>query len=129
MNEGLNSSDQANCNINFLQMEHIIPAKNLVYLVATHLRNTEIVSLKAKDWSSEYNSPVIDLTRFKKLKSFIYTSTDKCFTEENKFVLIKYTNGTEHRVLEYGETMVTDGRSFTVLCDISVSLISATRKS
>ncbi|KAI9264585.1 hypothetical protein EDC94DRAFT_693312 [Helicostylum pulchrum] len=63
--EGLIFSDQANCGINFLQMENIRPATNLVDLVTTCLRNIEVVSLKAKDWSSEYNDPVIDLTGFK----------------------------------------------------------------
>ncbi|GAA5806361.1 hypothetical protein HPULCUR_011894 [Helicostylum pulchrum] len=115
--------DQANHDINFLQMDHIRPTKNIFDFVTTHLRNIEIVSLKAKDWSWVYNKHVIDLTGFKKLKSFIYISTHIRFTKEDKFVLIKYTNGTEERrILEYGKTRGMGGLSFTVLCDTSVSL-------
>ncbi|KAI9266291.1 hypothetical protein EDC94DRAFT_646931 [Helicostylum pulchrum] len=121
--EGLISSDQANGDINLLQMEYIRPAKNIFDLVTTHLHNIEIVSLKAGKWDRKYGNPVIDLTGFKKLKSFKYTSMDENFTKENRFVLIKYTNGTERRIHEfYAKTKGRDNLSFTILCDISVFL-------
>ncbi|KAI9263974.1 hypothetical protein EDC94DRAFT_658865 [Helicostylum pulchrum] len=121
--EGRISSDQKDCDINLLQMEHIRPTENLLDLVTTHLHNIEIVSLKAADWSHKFQVPVIDLTRFKKLKSFNYTSTYSHFTKEHKFILIKYTNGTkEQRIIKYGGPK--GDPSFTVLCDISVSLDS-----
>ncbi|GAA5813750.1 hypothetical protein MFLAVUS_007237 [Mucor flavus] len=118
------TSDQATRDINFLRIEYIKPSKSLFDLVTTHLHNIEIVSIKANDRSiGRLNDLVIDLTGFKKLKSFRYTSTDN-FSNENKFVLIKYTNGIERRIREYHSNpkKLRDKLNFTVLCDISVSL-------
>ncbi|GAA5805455.1 hypothetical protein HPULCUR_010971 [Helicostylum pulchrum] len=123
--EGLISSDQANCDFNVLQMEYTRPTKHFFDLVTTRLRNIEIVSVKTEDWSLKYcyyNDPVIDLTGFKKLMSFKYTSTSKHLTNEDNYFLIKYTNGTKRRILEYGKTEGMNNPVFTVLCDVSVSL-------
>ncbi|GAA5803160.1 hypothetical protein HPULCUR_008636 [Helicostylum pulchrum] len=115
----LTSSNRANCDIDVLQMENITLTKNLADLVTAHFHNIEIISLGAADW----DNPVIDLAGFGKLKSVKYTSTNIHVTDENKFVLIKYTNGTEERrILEYGKTKGMGNPRFTVLCDISVSL-------
>ncbi|GAA5813864.1 hypothetical protein MFLAVUS_007351 [Mucor flavus] len=54
------SSDQANGDINFLNVKNI--TAECLDLVTAHLHNIETISLKAKDWSRKYNNPVIDLT-------------------------------------------------------------------
>ncbi|GAA5805284.1 hypothetical protein HPULCUR_010799 [Helicostylum pulchrum] len=120
--EGKISSDQANGDINFLQMEIIRPSKDLVDLVTTHLHNIEIVSLNAKGWSRRYNGPVIDLTGLKKLKSLIYTTADNCSAKENKFGLIQYINETEQHVLEYEKKKGRGHLSSIIRCDVSVSI-------
>ncbi|GAA5809719.1 hypothetical protein MFLAVUS_003132 [Mucor flavus] len=117
------SSDQATCDINFLQMDRIRPVKNLFDLVTTHLQNIEFISLKAIDWGREFDDPIIDLTGFKKLKSFEYISTNNRFVKENQFISIKYINGREERrFLDYDKTKGSDSLDFTLLCDVSVSL-------
>ncbi|KAI9266339.1 hypothetical protein EDC94DRAFT_657868 [Helicostylum pulchrum] len=104
--EGKTSSHQSTCDISVLEIENITPAKTLFDLVTANLYNIEILLLRSIDWSFESNNPIIDLTSFKKLKNFEYTSTDNNFTGENKFALIKYTDGTEERrIFEHGKTM------------------------
>ncbi|KAI9274059.1 hypothetical protein EDC94DRAFT_644344 [Helicostylum pulchrum] len=121
----LTSSNRTNCDIDVLQVENITLTKNLADLVTAHFHNIEIISLRAADW----NNPVIDLAGFEKLKSVKYTSTNIHVTDENKFVLIKYTHGTEEqRIIEYGKTKGMGNLRFTVLCDTSVSLYFCTDK-
>ncbi|KAI9244997.1 hypothetical protein EDC94DRAFT_653752 [Helicostylum pulchrum] len=121
----LTSSNRANCDIDVLQMENITLTKNLADLVTAHFHDIEIISLRAADW----DNPVIDLVGFEKLKSVKYTSTNIHVTDENKFVLIKYTDGIEEqRILEYGKTKGMGNPRFTVLCDTSVSLYLCTDK-
>ncbi|GAA5816609.1 hypothetical protein MFLAVUS_010139 [Mucor flavus] len=116
------SSDRATCDMNLLQIELIRPSKHVFDLLTTHFHNIEIISLKDKDESWGYQDHDIDLTGFKKLKSFTYTSTDDHSQKENKFFLIRYTNGTERRIRRCAKTKGRDTLQFIVFCDISVSL-------
>lgn len=120
------SSDQANRDINFLHVENT--TAKCLGLVVAHLHNIETVSLKSQDWSRKYDNQVIDLTGFKKLKHYKYTSTYEFYETENRYVLIKYTDGAERRVYQNGNTKDKNYRCFTLKISISVSLEFNERK-
>lgn len=75
-------------------------------IFTTHLRHIENVSLEDDDWGGIFDDSVADLTRFTKLKRFIYLTSIFCDDDEdyndddddnpgNDFVLLKFTNGKE----------------------------------
>lgn len=71
-------------------------------LVTTNLYDIEVVLLEVVHWGRSVNDSIIDLTCFKKLKTFIYSAGDiedddqnYADNQENDFVLLKYINGEE----------------------------------
>lgn len=97
LEKDLASSDPTNRNINCLQMSFIRPAQYFFDLVSTHLHTIEAVSLTTYDWSNSVDDSVMNLTCFKKLKTFDYFTLVPSIneSEDNDFVLLKYTNGEE----------------------------------
>lgn len=98
--ENPTSSGPTNKAINFLQICTTSPAKYYFDLVTTHFHDIETVLLDVLDWNRSENDSVIDLTGFKKLKTFNCTSFIYYFSkmnddQENGFVLLKYTNREE----------------------------------
>lgn len=122
-------SDQPNHNTNCLQVKHIAHVERYFNLVTAHLYDIDTVWLQANFMDRFYDGSIIDLTCFKKLKKFTYTSTIS-LGQENDFVLIKYTNGEEQHRYLYEEkdkdaqvAFVNNStcERFTIICDTSVS--------
>ncbi|GAA5815416.1 hypothetical protein MFLAVUS_008924 [Mucor flavus] len=121
-------SYQPNHNTHCLRMKNIIHVERYFNLVTAHLYDIDTVWLQAKFMDRFYDGLVIDLTCFKKLKKFIYSSIN--LRQEDDFVLIKYTNGEEQCRYLHEEkdkdaqvefVKNPSSQCFTIICDASLS--------
>ncbi|KAI9272382.1 hypothetical protein EDC94DRAFT_655762 [Helicostylum pulchrum] len=122
-------SDQT---INLLEMEYITPVQHYFDFVTNYLKDIEFISFETLQWGL-HNDTVVDLTGFKKLRSFAYITKGDNDSQESDFVLLKYTNGEEHcyyldeqirALIEYvGNPTITTTipPCLTIFCDSSVS--------
>ncbi|GAA5795584.1 hypothetical protein HPULCUR_000945 [Helicostylum pulchrum] len=122
-------SDQT---INLLEMEYITPVQHYFDFVTSYLKDIEFISFETLQWGL-HNDTVVDLTGFKKLRSFAYITKGDNDSQESDFVLLKYTNGEEHcyyldeqirALIEYvGNPTITTTipPCLTIFCDSSVS--------
>lgn len=125
-------SDQSNYTINLLEMECTNPDQCYFDLVVTYMKDISVMLFKKVFyWGYLYDHQVINLTDFKKLKSFIYTTKGRKGNQDSDVVLFKYTNGEEqyyypdeekreNAQVEYvGNSTTTP--NLTVICDSSVT--------
>ncbi|GAA5811277.1 hypothetical protein MFLAVUS_004710 [Mucor flavus] len=84
-------------------------------LVTTNLYDIEVVLLEVVHWGRSVNDSIIDLTCFKKLKTFIYSAGDIEDDDQN------YADNQENDFsqAEYGKNLTTPCP--TLFCDASVS--------
>ncbi|GAA5817505.1 hypothetical protein MFLAVUS_011053 [Mucor flavus] len=101
--EELMGSDQSNYTINLLEIEYASPAQRHFDLVTTYSKDIAVISYKSFRCGYLYDRPVINLTVFKKLKSFIYTTEGRNDSQDSYVVLLKYTNGEEQYYYPYEE--------------------------
>ncbi|GAA5800681.1 hypothetical protein HPULCUR_006117 [Helicostylum pulchrum] len=132
-NKDLISSDPTNRDINYLKIAYINNHVQVYFdPVTAHLHDIEIVYLEPSEWCSTDNNLVLDLTGFKKLKTFKYIArVDQSEKNDDDFILFQYTNGEEryyyldkkkkgeNSQVDYSETL--DIPSLTVYCDASVA--------
>ncbi|KAI9252015.1 hypothetical protein EDC94DRAFT_621422, partial [Helicostylum pulchrum] len=132
--EGPIGSHQPNFETNLLEMLYISPAQRYFDLVTTYLKDIEIISFETLQWGRLHDDPVMNLTGFKKLKSFTYTTKGDNDSQDSDFVLLKFTNGEEQRYyldeekrknaqVEYAGNPTTTTPCITVFCDPTVSFI------
>ncbi|GAA5809865.1 hypothetical protein MFLAVUS_003280 [Mucor flavus] len=125
------SSDTTNRNINYLKIAFIDPVQSYFDLVTAHLHDIEVVSLEPSEWDITYHDSVLDLTGFKKLKTFKYIATiHESEKKDNDFILPRYTNGEEQyyyldkeksRNLQVDSCQNPNTPRLTVYCDASVA--------
>lgn len=94
--KGLTSSDPTH--INTLELQHIDYAQTYLDIFSTEFPHIESISLGNYSWGNMFGPTVVDLTRFKKLKRFSYSSfyvdhEDGSYEPERDFILLEFTNG------------------------------------